>query len=32
MFVGFWKILIMEGENTVKKRDSFWSRPKEVKL
>ena len=31
MFVYFYKAIILEGENTVKEKDSFWSKPKEVR-
>ena len=31
MLVNFWKILIMEGENTTKEKKSFWSKPTEVR-
>lgn len=31
MLVHFWTFRIMEGENTVKKRDGFWSKPREAR-
>lgn len=31
MLVNFWKILIMEGETTIKEKKSFWSKPTEVR-
>ena len=31
MLVYFYRSIIMEGENTVKEKDSFWSKPKEVR-
>lgn len=31
MIVYFWTVRIMEGENTIKEKEHFWSKPKEIR-
>ena len=31
MLVSFWTVRIMEGENTIKKKKSFWGKPAEIR-
>ena len=31
MLVSFWTVRIMEGENTIKEKEHFWSKPKEIR-